>query len=279
MNILVTGGGGFIGSHLVDRLIDQDHTVYVLDNLSTGKMENLNPKATFLEGKVEKLPHVPVEKVDIIFHLAALARIQPSFEQPFETYLANSTGTMVMLEFARRHRSKIVYAGSSTFYGGIYLNPYAFFKHAGEECCKLYSHIYGVPTAIARFFNVYGPRQIGEGDYSTVIGIWERQYHNKQPLTITGDGEQRRDFTHVDDIVSGLIAMSEAEWKGEVFNLGSGINYSLNEVAKMFNNSEVQYIPARPGEARDTLADINKTVEMLNWRPQKSLTEYCRSIL
>lgn len=279
MNILVTGGAGFIGSHLVDRLIEQDHTVYALDNLSTGKRENLNPKATFLQGNVRQFFYMPIEKVDIIFHLAALARIQPSFEKPFETYLVNSTGTMAMLEFARHHKSKLVYAGSSTVYGGIYLNPYAFFKHAGEECCKLYNHIYGLSTAIARFFNVYGPRQIEEGDYSTVIGIWERQYRNKQPLTITGDGEQRRDFTHVDDIVSGLIAMSEGEWEGEIFNLGSGVNYSLNEIAKMFNGAEVQYIPARPGEARDTLADIKKTVEMLNWRPQKSLTEYCRYIL
>lgn len=274
MNILVTGGAGFIGSHLVDRLIEQNHSVYVIDNLSTGKKENINPKATFLEGNVRQFFCLPA-KMEVIFHLAALARIQPSFEKPFETYLVNSTGTMAMLEIARRDKSKIVYAGSSTFYGGVFLNPYAFFKHTGEECCRLYSYVYGVPAVIARFFNVYGPRQIEEGDCSTVIGIWERQYRNNKPLTITGDGEQRRDFTHVDDIVSGLIAMSQGQWKGEVFNLGSGINHSLNEVAKMFKGAEVQYIPARPGEARDTLADITKSVEMLNWRPRKRLDEYC----
>jgi len=276
-SVIVTGGAGFIGSHLVDRLIDQGHQVLVIDNFSTGFKENLNPKAKLWEGHVRQF-FSSSEPVDTIFHLAALARIQPSFEKPYETYLANATGTMAMLEFARHNKCKLVYAGSSTFYSGPLLNPYAFFKYMGEECCRLYSNVYGVPTVIARFFNVYGPRQINEGDYATVIGIWERQHFNKEPLTITGDGEQRRDFTHVDDIVSGLIAMSLGEWKGEVFNLGTGKNYSLNEVAGMFSGAKVKYIPARPGEALQTLADIEKSKSLLNWRPEKCLTEYCAAI-
>ena len=276
-NVVVTGGAGFIGSHLVDRLIDQGHTVYVIDNFSSGYRENLNPKATLWEGNVRQFFYLPV-KPDLIYHLAAISRIQPSFADPYHTYLVNSTGTMAMLEFAKRHKCRMVYAGSSTACDDVMLNPYAFFKHQGEQCCKLYSRLYGVSTVIARFFNVYGPRQIEEGEFATVLGIWEQQYKNKQPLTITGNGEQRRDFTHVDDIVNGLLAMSVKDWKGNIFNLGSGKSYSLNEVAKMFG-SEIQYIPTRPGEARATEAKITYSKRMLKWKPEKDLEQYIKCLI
>lgn len=172
----------------------------------------------------------------------------------------------------------MVYAGSSTAYADIYLNPYAFFKHAGEDFCRLYNKIYDVSVGIARFFNVYGPRQLEESDYSTVIGIWEKLYRNKQPLTITDDGEQRRDFTHVEDIVDGLIAISKGNWNADTFQLGTGFSHSLNEVAKMFKGSEIKYIPKRPGEARVTLADIADSVIKLKWHPKHKLQDYIQCL-
>jgi UDP-glucose 4-epimerase len=163
-------------------------------------------------------------------------------------------------------------------YHDKFANPYSFTKQLAEDYGTLYNRVYGVPVAIARFFNVYGPRQLEEGAYATVVGIFERQKRNGENLTVTGDGEKRRDFTHVDDIVSGLIAMSEEDWNAEIFNLGTGTNHSINEVAKMFDHP-IEYIPARPGEAQTTLADIHNSKAMLGWRPKKSLKEYVDDLL
>ena len=280
MNVIVTGGAGFIGSNLVDKLIDQSHNVLVIDNFVTGYRRNLNPKATLWRDGGDlldffKYPEDMPDKVDIVFHLAALARIEPSFEKPVENYLANSTGTIIALEIARKYCSRLIYAGSSTACSDVFLNPYAFFKWTGEQHCRLYNRVYGLSTTIARFFNVYGPRQKEDGNYASVLGIWSKQYRNKEPLTITGDGEQRRDFTHVDDIVNGLLAISNWFFSTcDIFNLGTGKNYSLNEVAKMFDGAGVKYIPKRPGEAQESLADIQKSIDILDWRPKKCLTEY-----
>ena len=272
MKVLVTGGAGFIGTHLVNRLINEGNSVCVLDNFSFGKEENKNPKAEYIirdiRGDLDDL-----EGYDVIFHLAALARIQPSFENPVETFDVNAKGTYNICNLAKRIGAKVVYAGSSSFYAGPYLNPYAFTKWQGEEICRMFSEVYGVSTANARFFNVFGPGQPSEGAYATIVGIFERQYKSEEPLTITGDGEQRRDFTHVDDIVSGLILMSKNTWKGEVFNLGTATNYSINELAAMYK-SKTKYIPKRPGEAQETLADILFSMEKLEYIPQKNLKDY-----
>jgi UDP-glucose 4-epimerase len=214
-----------------------------------------------------------LKDIDVVFHLAALARIQPSFDRPSETLDVNTKGTSLVCEYARKNNVKVVYAGSSSFYGGVYLNPYAFSKWQGEEICKLYSEVYGVSTTIARFFNVYGPRHLRSGPYATVIGIFEKQMLFDQPLTITGTGEQRRDFTNVKDICSALIAMSKDTWKGEIFNLGTGTNHSINELAAMYKE-DVEHIDARPGEAWITLADISKTQKLLGWSPNVKLQNY-----
>lgn len=298
MKALVTGGAGFVGSHLADKLIKLGHEVVIFDNLSTGIRDNLNPKAEFIQQCV----CCPCEKIecDVIFHLAAEARIQPSFKNPFKTNASNVVGTLAMLELARKNGARFVYAGSSSFYHDQYANPYTFTKWFGEEYCKLYNKVYGVPISIARFFNVYGPRQIEEGTYATVIGIFEKQLREKQPLTITWHGRQRRDFTHVYDIVSGLIAMSDKDWGDEVFNLGTGVNYSINEVAELFldyhgmihgqkqdfsviglenflkETGLVKYIPQRPGEALTTLAEIGLARKELNWEPEYRLEDYVR---
>ena len=282
--ILVTGGCGFVGSNLVDFLIEnQEKAVIVVDNLDTGKKENSNPKAEYIfddirnvfksDGSVASQHEELLRDVDVIYHMAALARIQPSFKRPVETLSVNAGATSLICEFARRKQAKVVYAGSSSFYAGPYLNPYSFSKWQGEQICKLYSEVYDVSICIARFFNVYGHRHLRSGPYATVLGIFEHQKMNNTPLTITGNGDQRRDFTCVTDIIKGLISMSSDHWKAEIFNLGTGKNYSINEVAKMFKTDTV-YIPPRPGEAWETLADIKKSQERLNYIPTDNLEKY-----
>lgn len=294
MRAIVTGGLGFIGSNLVDRLVEQGHEVWAFDNLVGGRWENTNPKSFTYHIDIREIndpdpshqdiPYVAGEcwgdgKVDAVFHLAALARIQPSFSRPYETLSVNCTGTVSVLEFARATGAKVIYAGSSSFYADPHKNPYAHSKWIGEEHCKMYNKVYGVSTSIARFFNVYGKRHVREGDNACLLGIFERQKMAGQPLTVTGTGEKRRDFTHVDDICDGLIAMSKGDWNGEVFNLGRGKNYSINEVAAMFKPEKVEYIADRPGEAWSTLADLAFTKEKLGWEPKNNLPDYVESFL
>tara|TARA_Y100000310_G_scaffold323733_1_gene384551 strand:- start:2003 stop:2860 length:858 start_codon:yes stop_codon:yes gene_type:complete len=278
---LVTGGLGFIGSNLVDLLMSTgEYKVTVIDNLvSESSSENYkHPGVTYWHEDIRNINDAKyVHDFDVIFHLAALARIQPSFKLPLETISVDTYGTATVCEFARTCGAKVVYAGSSSFYAGPHLNPYAFAKWQGEEICALYAKCFGVETAIARFFNVYGPRQPKSGDYATVVGIFERQYAEGAPLTVTGTGEQRRDFTHVLDICSGLIAISKGSWAADVFNLGTSSNNSINELVAMFGSS-AQYIPARPGEAETTLADIAKITEMTGWTPKQNLQEYIDTI-
>jgi len=283
MRCIVTGGAGFIGSNLIDKLIEDEHEVQVWDNLCNGNRNNVNSKAYFINCDINgnyaaRLELAKKFKPDVIFHLAAWARIQPSFENPIGTIDNNTGGTINICNIAKEVGARVVYAGSSSFYAGPHLNPYSFSKWQGEEVCKMYSTVYGVPTAVARFFNVFGPRQTIDGIYATVVGIFERQYKSGEPLTITGDGEQRRDFTHVNNIVRGLIKMSENEWSGEIFNLGTGHNYSVNELAGMYNHSTT-YIPARPGEARTSLADLSFSIENLGYKPVETLEQYVKTWL
>lgn len=286
--IIVTGGAGFVGSHLVDALIQDGKEVLVIDNFSTGSRKNLNSKAKLWRGKDQSVEGVQSYfryggdmvkgPVEVIFHLAALPRIQPSFDAPHNTYEANSTGTIVALEMARHHKARLIYAGSSTADSDVMLNPYAYTKWLGEQHCKLYNKLYGVEGAIARFYNVYGHRQIEDGSFSTVMGIFEKQWRDGKPLTVTGDGKQRRDFTHVSDIVSGLIAMSKENRNFLTFALGSGRNYSVKEIAEMFHTS-IKYISKRPGEAKNTQAEIKKTKKNLGWSPQGNIEKYIANII
>ena len=277
MNVLVTGGAGFIGTHLTKRLVRENNKVDVLDDFSRGKKENKIEKVNYINRDVRQELN-DLEDYDVIFHLAALARIQPSFDEPLKTIDINAKGTANICDLAKRIKAKVIYAGSSSFYAGPYLNPYAFSKWQGEEICKMYSKVYGVSTANARFFNVYGDGQPSTGQYATIVGIFEEQYKAGAPLTITGDGEQRRDFTHVEDIVSGLILMSKGNWNGEIFNLGTAKNYSINELAAMYKH-KTKYIPKRPGEAAKTLADITFTKEKLGYKPGIDLNDYVKDWL
>lgn len=280
MRCLVTGGAGFVGSHLVDQLVADGHEVTVWDAYTTGKKGNENPKARYYDIPVERIcpEHHTAQPHDVIFHLAGEARIQPSFLNPVKVHEANVTGTVKMLEVARHQKARFVYAGSSSVLHDPFANPYSFSKMMSEWYCTLYHKVYGVSAAIARFFNVYGPRQLEDGPYATVIGIFEKQFREGRPLTITGDGEQRRDFTHVSDIVDGLVGMSQFDCDAEVFCLGTGKNYSINEVAALFKHPTV-YIDKRPGEAPATFALIGRSKAKFGYCPKYHLQDYIEGVI
>ena len=279
--VLVTGGLGFIGYNLIKQLLEKEYEITVIDNLSSAS-SNINNKhehVKYIIDDINNLENIKYKDLDfdIIFHLAALARIQPSFEDPISYFKSNVLGTVQVCELARRCNAKIVYAASSSAAGGPKLNPYAFAKYTGEEILSMYSELYNISTVSARFFNVYGDKQPKKGTYATLIGIFERQYELKQTLTITSDGEQRRDFTHVYDICNGLICLSNNEFVGDVFNLGTGTNYSVNEIAEMFKTNTM-YIPSRPGEARITLADISEA-KKYGYSPKQSIKTYVEEFI
>lgn len=273
MNILVTGGLGFVGSNLVDILVSRGLSVVVVDDLSSGNQEWKNSKVQYYEWDVQSINERLHNSFDIIFHLAAEARIQPSFVNPLRWQQANIIGTAAICEFARKNNSKVVFAGSSSCYGGKFMNPYTFSKKISEEMCEMYSKVYDLSTVIARFFNVYGPRNPLIGEYTPIIAKFEKLKKEGKPLTVVGDGEQRRDFTHVYDICEGLIALSEQRWYGNVFNLGTGTNYSINELVKMFGCKKI-HIPSRAGESRETKADISETTKQTGWKPNYNLKDY-----
>ena len=275
MRALVTGGVGFVGTNLIKRLLKDGYEVVSFDNYSTGFRENQLADCTYITLDITESFTDWVEEFDVIFHLAALARIQPSILHPSETIKNNFDGTLNVLEYARKKNTPVIYAGSSSKHHGLYGSPYAWSKYGGEELCKLYSEVYGLSTSICRFYNVYGPYQIRTGTYATVIGIFENQYLNGEPLTIVGDGEQRRDFTHIDDIVDGIVKCVNKDYKGEIFELGSGKNYSINEVADMFD-CETTYIPERPGEYDVTLCDYSKAENLLGYKPTGDLKTYIK---
>jgi len=281
--VIVTGGVGFVGTNLIKRLLKEGHEVISLDNYSTGKKENEQDGCLYLDVDINNLEYSDTTAkllagYDVIFHMAALARIQPSLKRPQESINANVNGTLNILEIARKNNTPVIYAGSSSFHHGLYGSAYAWSKHAGEQLCKLYSNVYNLNTSICRFYNVYGPHQLEEGEYATVLGIFEKQRRNGTPLTITGNGEQRRDFTHVDDIVDGIYKCMGKEFRAEIFELGRGKNFSINEIADMFE-TEKKYIPARSGEYDKTLCDYSKANELLEWKPNKNLEEYIKGVI
>ena len=294
MKVLVTGGAGFIGTNLIKRLLKDGHDVISLDNYSTGKTENHQAGCRYLifdcvdsEGWEQVKEFWGTNTPDVIFHIGALARIQPSIKEPAKHIKNNFLSTLNILEYARLNNVPVVYAGSSSVHHGLYGSPYAWSKWNGEELCRLYSSVYDVPITICRFYNVYGPHHLTEGEYCTVVGIFETQYKDGKSLTVTGDGEQRRDFTHVDDIVDGLVKCGDALLSegssvinGEEFELGRGVNHSMNEVADMFGKDYPrEYIPARKGEYDKTLCEDKKAHEVLGWKPTRNLDDYIRDFV
>ena len=273
---------GFVGSHLADTLAEKGHDITVMDNLCSASSSRsyMRDDVIYWIDDVRNLNLYKYEneEFEIIYHLAALARIQPSFKDPL-TYLSiDIMGTSHVLEYARRKGARVVYAGSSSAYAGPMLNPYAFAKYTGEQVCEMYHQIYDMSVVTARFFNVYGDRQPVSGAYATVVGIFEEQTRTHRNLTVTGTGEQRRDFTHISDIVAGFEALGEEDHKSEIYQLGTGKNYSINDLALLFKG-EIDYIPSRPGEAWVTLADSSAMREKTNWSARVSLENYVRKWL
>ena len=290
MRYLVTGGVGFVGTNLIKKLLVEGHKVVSVDNYSTGLKENEQKDCEYFDIDICKVKDYPIDKPDVIFHLAALPRIQPSFDCPVNTFDANVKGTINVLEWARKKNCPVIYAGSSSNHGDKFSNPYTFSKWQGEELCRLYSKLYDLPTSICRFYNVYGPYELTEGDYCTLIGIFKNQYKNNQPLTITGNGEQRRDFTHVDDIVDGLVKCHTSMFISrhstthlinnfKEFEFGRGKNYSVNEIADAFGVYPRKYIDERPGEMRETLCTDTLANEFLDWKPEKDILDSIKGIV
>ena len=289
-NTLVTGGSGFIGSHLVDHLLKEGHHVKVVDNYSRGSPENLshhrnNPALTIIEADTAEFNIMKkvVEGTSWVFHLAALAEIIPSIKDPVDYHRSNVTGTVAVLEAARLAGvDKFVYAASSTCYGipDIFptpedapirpMYPYALTKNIAENYVNHWNQTFNLPTISMRLFNVYGPRSRTSGAYGAVIGVFLAQLLSKNPLTIIGDGTQTRDFTYVSDVADALVTAANSNLNGEVFNVGSGNTYSINHLVKLLGEESV-FIPKRPGEPDCTFADISKITQKLGWKPKISL--------
>ena len=282
MNIMVTGGVGFIGTNLIKRLHNEGHTIVSLDNYDSGLKENEQSGVQYIDGDINNIGNLELKDIHLCYHLAALSRIQPSFTNPSETFRVNTKGTEAVVEWARVNNVKVVYAGSSSRWHNPYRSPYAMYKHLGEEVCKMYRNVYGSNIEIARFYNVYGPHEIVDGDWAAVIGIWRRQVRDGLPITIVGDGEQRRDFTFVDDIVDGLVRIGMSNEKHEdAWELGTGNNYSINEVYQMFNKKfgiGKVHLPDQKGNYRVTLRENNDALNRLGWSPKDRLNEYITNL-
>lgn len=279
MKVLVTGGCGFIGYALTEKLLHKGYEVDVVDNLSIGKEAKIPEGCNFLGSDVRGMENIPLKSYDYIFHLAALSRIQPSFKNPKLTFSVNVDGTRQVVDYALKTKSKLIYSGSSSKHHNPELSPYAMSKHMGEEWIKMCKQTYGLNAEIVRFYNVYGPGELVDSHMAAVIGLWRAQIKNNSPLTIVGDGEQRRDFTHIDDIVDGLIKIAESnEQHKDAWELGTGKNYSINEVVDMFvekfGGFEINYIPNQKGNYRETIRINNDAIDRLGWQPQDRLKEY-----
>ena len=290
MKILVTGGAGFIGSHLVDALLALNHQITVLDNFSTGRRENLAhvvDRVQLVDCNIAKTGDwvKELKNVDWIFHLAALADIVPSIQNPDEYFRANVDGTFNILQAAKTNEVKrFIYAASSSCYGipDEYPTneraeirpqyPYALTKRLGEELVLHWARIYKLPALSLRFFNVYGTRSRTSGTYGAVFGVFLAQKLANQPLTVVGSGEQTRDFTYVTDVVSALITAAQSQKKAEIYNVGSGKTISVNRLVELLGG-DIVHIPKRPGEPDCTYADIQKIQNELNWKPKVEIEE------
>jgi UDP-glucose 4-epimerase len=290
---VVTGGAGFIGSHIVDKLISLNYSVIVIDNESSECNENYYYNKLAKNFKFDicdyKNTRELYENVDYVFHLAAESRLQPAIENPINAFYKNTIGSCTVLQCAREAKvKKVIYSSTSSAYGGNIppnketdsndcLNPYSLSKVTGEELCKLYTKLYGLNTIIFRYFNVYGERGPTTGQYSPVVSLFLKQKYNNQPLTIVGDGNQKRDFINVKDVVNVNLLASEINLEnsqyGQIYNVGSGENISIIELANLISKNK-KYLPPRIGEAKTTLANIDKTKKTFNWAPTINIKDW-----
>src|SRR3989338_2896907 len=298
-NVLVTGGAGFIGSHVVDRLLADGHRVTVIDNCSTGREANLahqknNTRLRFIKADITSFDVISpyFKNQEIVFHLAALADIVPSIVSPRNYYAANVMGTMNVVEASRLAQvKKFVYTASSSCYGIPHEDgptketaainpqyPYALTKYLGEETALHWGQVYKLPVVSLRLFNVYGPRSRTSGTYGAVFGVFLAQKLDGKPYTIVGDGNQRRDFIYVTDVADAFVTAGFSEVQGEVFNVGNGNPQSINKLVALLGGEKI-HIPKRPGEPDCTWADITKIQKQLGWKPKVAFEEGVKNIL
>ena len=279
MKVVVTGGAGFIGSHLIEEILN-DNEVYSLDNYSTGSEKNHIKGAVYIKGETKDIDKLIKFTPDIIYHLGEYSRVEQSFDDIEKVWSSNKDGIFAVLQFCRKTKAKIVYAGSSTKFGdgslGRTQSPYAWSKASNTELVENYGNWYGITYAITYFYNVYGGREISSGKYATLVALFIEKYKNEKPLTVVSPGTQLRNFTHIDDIISGLILVGEKGF-GDNYGIGCSKCYSVLEIAKMFD-SEIEMLPERKGNRMSAKVVCNKTKE-LGWKETRLIENYIHDVL
>lgn len=297
MRSLVTGGAGFIGSNLVEFLLEKNHTVIVLDNFSSGRKLNIKgfnqQKLKIVKVDISNFKKIEkyFKKIDFVFHLAGLADIVPSIEQPDKYFKSNVVGTFNVLQASKlANIKKFVYAASASCYGFPEkiptdenekikpMYPYALTKWQGEELVQHFNKVFSLPTISLRFFNIYGPKSRTNGTYGAVFGVFLAQKIAKKPLTIVGNGNQTRDFLHVKDLIEAILKAAYSKKSGEIYNVAGGKEIKVNTIAKLIGGKKIN-IPKRPGEPDRTLANISKIKKDLNWKPKISIEEGVSDLL
>lgn len=278
--ILVTGGAGFIGSHLCEQLSkDASNRVISLDNYSTGSESNHIPNVEYIKGDTKEIHSLVTFSPDIVFHLGEYSRVEQSFDDLEKVWNYNKNGTFAVLQFCRRHACKIVYAGSSTKFGdgglGRSQSPYGWTKASNTELVKNFGDWFGVPHAIVYFYNAYGPREIRTGKYATLIALFAEKMRQGEPLTVVSPGEQKRNFTHVNDIIRALVRIGEQGY-GDGFGIGSSESFSILEIAKMFGGN-IQMLPERRGN-RMTADVVTDKTQALGWSAHHSISDYIEEL-
>ena len=279
--VLVTGGTGFIGSNLIKVLLKLNYRLTSLDNNSTGNKKNEFVGVEYIEDDITNIDKLDND-FDLCFHFAAQSRVQPSFDDTEESFRVNVFGTLKVMEWAKQNKIKVIYAGSSSKHHNPSDSPYAMYKFLGEEVCKLYKNSFNVNVEISRFYNVYGPGENIDEKFGNVIGIWSAKILKNQPIPIVGDGEQKRDFIHVLDLVNGLIKIAESSIiHNDAWELGTGVNYSINELFNFFSKKydiKPIYIPDQPGNYRETLRINDDALKLLNWKPNDRLKNHIENL-
>ena len=280
MKVLVTGGAGFIGSHLCERLAQDGNKVTSLDDYSTGSKENHVDGVVYVKGETSNIDKLITFSPDIIYHLGEYSRVEQSFDDIEKVWSSNKDGIFAVLQFCRKTKAKLIYAGSSTKFGdgglGRSQSPYAWTKSSNTELVENYGNWFGIKYAITYFYNVYGGREISTGKYATLIALFKEKYKNREPLTVVSPGTQLRNFTHIEDIISGLVLVGK-KGRGDNYGIGCSQSFSILDIAKMFG-SEIEFLPERKGNRMSASVVCDKT-KSLGWEESYSIENYIRDIV